>query len=120
MSTHHAIPSRGSQVVIPAHLLPWLRAAADYELELACDTGGEWSEEIRDRVVRAARSIDALEIGLITGHTIEALTGRAITGRDLPFRPADLPEADAHHAHLDAIRELIALRAEARRRVTES
>jgi hypothetical protein len=42
----------------PDHLLPRLRAAAEDELERACDNGGEWDEHIRARVLDAARMVE--------------------------------------------------------------
>jgi hypothetical protein len=114
MSTQDATPYRGSPVVIPSHLVPWLRAAADYELELACDAGGEWSPEIRDRVLTAAWSIGAIEAGVITSFMIDHLTTRALQRTDAPPWPSGLPEPDARRVEHDLVSELLALRDEAR------
>jgi hypothetical protein len=114
MSIQDATPYRGAPVVIPSHLVPWLRAAAHYELELACDAGGEWSPQVRDRVLTAAWSIGAIEAGVITSFMIEHLTTRAMERKDAPPWPPGLPEPEARRIERDLVGELRALRDEAR------
>lgn len=70
---------------VPEHVFARLQATADDELERACDTGGEWDEEKRARVLNAAHTVEALEsIGLsaLPPAQVAALAERAIR---LPF-----------------------------------
>lgn len=63
---------------IPDHLLPRLRAAAEDELERACDNGGEWDEHIRARVLDAAHAVETFDPATLTATEIAVLADRAL------------------------------------------
>src|SRR4051812_16254729 len=60
-----------SEVEIPRHLLPALRAAAVLGVELACD--GEWDDGRLDRVEDAVHMRDALAAGSCTREQVSVL-----------------------------------------------
>jgi hypothetical protein len=61
-----------SEVKIPTHLLPALRAAAVLEVEMACD--GEWGEDVHlERVEAAIHMRDALAAGNCTREQVSVL-----------------------------------------------
>jgi hypothetical protein len=63
---------------IPDHLLGRLRAAAEDELERACDNGGEWDEHIRARVLDAARAVETFDPATLPASEIAVLADRAL------------------------------------------
>lgn len=97
---------------IPDHLLPRLRAAAEDELEFACDNGGEWDDHTRAHVLDAARIVETFDLGTLSPAQIAALAGRAL---ELAFeQPIAAPRQMEDIAELVALtgvsRELIRLR----------
>lgn len=100
---------------VPEHVFARLQATADDEFERACDTGGEWDEEKRARVLNAAHTVEALEsLGLsaLPPAQVAALAERAIR---LPFEDGVLaPDRMEDISNVVALtgmsRELIKLR----------
>jgi hypothetical protein len=97
---------------IPDHLLPRLRAAAEDELEFACDNGGEWDEHTRANVLDAVRVVETFDLGTLSPPQIAALADRAL---ELAFeQPIAAPRQMEDVADLVALtgvsRELLRLR----------
>jgi hypothetical protein len=111
-SKHSPNPPGPSALAIPEQLLPVLRRAADDELERACDNGGEWNDEIRVRVLQAARAAEAFDLQALPPAELAGLADRAL---GLPFEdpipaPADMEDIADFVALFSQSRELIALR----------
>jgi hypothetical protein len=110
-------PKQGSPAsAIPEPLLPVLRRAAEDELERACDTGGEWNDEIRARVLQAARAAEVFDLQTLPPATLARLADRAL---GLPFEepipaPTDLEDLADFVALFGRCRELMVLRDTAR------
>ncbi|WP_027004822.1 hypothetical protein [Conexibacter woesei] len=97
---------------VPDHVLARLREAAEDELERACDTGGEWNDEIRTRILEAARVVEAFDLLGLAPEQIGRLADRAITllFDDSVPAPHALEDLDAFVARIGICRELIELR----------
>lgn len=97
---------------VPEHVAELLRAAAEDELERAWEHRGEWTEEIRARLLNAARVVEVFDIGMLAPAQVAALADRA---RDLVFEeevpvPEELEDLNAYVARFGVCRELIVLR----------
>ena len=114
MNTTDATHPTPESVDIPMHLLPLLQVAADDQLELACDIGGDWTPEIRDRILRAARVVDELDSGSPTPSVIEHLAARVQVADEPPMWPSTIAEATTMLRQVGAMRQLMVLRAKAR------
>ncbi len=68
------ISSQG-EVEIPRQLLPALRAAAELEVEMACE--GEWEDDQLGRVEEAVHAHDALAAGTCSRQQVRVLASRA-------------------------------------------
>jgi hypothetical protein len=108
-----------SEVELPEHLVPALRAAAVLGVEMACD--GEWREDVHlESVVAAVHALDAVEVGACSCEQVIALTSRAAAMQgevlrsaiemDEPYWPTTLQDADALGERAHLTRELIELR----------
>jgi hypothetical protein len=100
---------------VPEHVFARLQATAEDDLERACDTGGQWNEEIRARVLNAAHHRrgdgEPRSLCLAPAH-VAALAERAIR---LPFEdgvsaPKRMEDISNSVALTGMSRELIALR----------
>lgn len=97
---------------VPDHLLGRLRAAAEDRLERACDNGGEWNDEIRARVLAAARVVDAFDVAALDAEPVAELAEHAI---ELEFErhfaaPKSAEDLSAFVARFGICRELMAVR----------
>jgi hypothetical protein len=110
-------PKPGSPAsAIPEPLLPVLRRAAEDELERACDNGGEWNDEIRARVLQAARSAEVFDLQTLSPAALASLADRALR---LPFEdpiaaPTGMEDLADFVALFGQCRDLIVLRDSAR------
>jgi hypothetical protein len=107
-------------VEVPAHLLPYLREAAEDAFERACDNSGEWDDEIRTRALDAARVVEVFDVDCLTPTQIADLADRALR---LPFEEQlKAPESKEDLMALVGLtgrcRELLTLRDAARARAS--
>ncbi len=101
---------------IPDEVLPLLRRAADYSFELACDYG-DWDDDVRARVLIAARTVDTFYLGTPSALQVAELADNALAWREPPSdRPCTLDALDKHLVALGEVRELIEVRDRALRR----
>lgn len=95
---------------IPDEVLRLLRRAADHGLELAGDLG-DWKEDVRARVLVAARTVDAFYLGRPSAVQVAELADNALAWREPPTdRPATLEALDKQLVALGEVRELIEVR----------
>jgi hypothetical protein len=95
---------------IPDEVLRLLRRAADHGLELACDFG-EWDEDVRARVLHAARMVDVFYLGTPSAFRVVELADNALRWREPPDERATTLEAlGEHFVALGEVRELIKVR----------
>jgi hypothetical protein len=96
---------------IPDEVLRLLRRAADHGLELACDFGGDWNEDVRARVLHAARMVDVFHLGTPSAFRVVELADNALGWREPPDeRATTLETLGEHFVALDEVRELIKVR----------
>jgi hypothetical protein len=67
-----------ARLEVPEHLVPILRRTAEEVLERACDAGDEWNDEIRDRVLDAARLVEVFDIGVLAPDRLGELAAWAL------------------------------------------
>jgi hypothetical protein len=104
--------TRPTNFEVPDHLLEHLRAAAEDELERACDNGGQWDKHIRTRVLGAARAVEAFDLATLSPGQLAALADRALrlAFEDQIPPPAEMEDVADLIALTGISRELIALR----------
>ena len=103
---------------IPYEVLRLLRRAADHGLELACDFGGDWDEDVRARVLHAARTIDVFRLGTPTAFQVAELADNALRWAERPReQPLTLETVGDYFVRLGELRELIKVRDRALRRL---
>lgn len=96
---------------IPEDVLRLLRRAADLGLELACDTGGDWNDDTRARVLHAARTVDVFYLGTPSAFRVVELADNALRWIEPPTdRPTTLDALGEHFVALGERRELINVR----------
>lgn len=96
---------------IPDDVLRLLRRAADLGLELACDIGGVWNEDVRARVLNAARMVDVFSLGTPSAFRIVELADNALRWNEpRSDRPTTLDALGEHFVALGEVRELINVR----------
>jgi hypothetical protein len=66
---------------IPDEVLRLLRRAADHDLELACDFGDR-DEDVRARVLIAARMVDTFSLGEPSAPQVAELADNALAWRE--------------------------------------
>lgn len=99
---------------VPGHLRPALDAAAELELEHASD--GFWPgarearAEKRDRILRAARMVEAWQAGTCSREELATLARTAVGDQEPGRWPHTLKEATELVASAALTRDLIALR----------
>lgn len=106
------IPDRTwpAPLLVADHLVPILRDAADDALDRACDNGGEWNDEIRRRVLAAARRHELLAVGCLPPIGVAELAQAALDITDPPGEPATIREAADRLGSVGVSWQLIELR----------
>lgn len=99
---------------VPEHLVPILRRTAEEVLERACDAGGEWNDEIRDRVLDAARLVEVFDIAVLAPDRLGELARRTLEWAEPLVTPTTLDDVAAMVGRVGLARELIKLRDDAR------
>jgi hypothetical protein len=99
-----------SWLAIPGEQLALLRRVADEALERACDTGGEWDDEIRARVLDAAQAVTALHGGRLAAGHVARLASHALAWAEPPQLPTTLQQLADVVGWVGDVRALIALR----------
>jgi uncharacterized protein YbjT (DUF2867 family) len=95
---------------IPTRCCRLLRRAADHGLELACDFG-DWDEDVRARVLNAARMVDVFYLGTPTAFRVAELADNALRWAERPReQPLTLETLGDYFVGLGELRELIKVR----------
>jgi hypothetical protein len=103
-----------ARLEVPEHLVPILRRTAEEVLERACDAGGEWNDEIRDRVLDAARLVEVFDIAVLAPDRLGELARRTLEWAEPLVTPTTLDDVAAMVGRVGLARELIKLRDDAR------